>query len=471
MTEYRLEKDSLGEMQVPKNAYYGAQTVRAINNFPITHKRCDPDFIHAMGYVKEATAYANHADGILDKTKCDAIIQASHELAEGKFDEWVVVDPIQGGAGTSFNMNCNEVIANRALEILGHEKYRPDIISANTHVNMSQTTNDAFPTAFHIAGLWKIDRLVAEMKTVYDEIEKKAVEFKDFLKMGRTHLQDAVPITYAQELRAYNCIIKRGWERLERSKSCLEGINMGATAVGTGLNAEPVFITEVVKKLAELSKTKVHNVEDLVDGTQNSDEYLEVHAALAIIACCMSKVANDMRLMTSGPRCGLGEIQLPPRQPGSSIMPGKVNPVIAEVMNQTCFQIIGNNTTVMWAAAAGQFELNVMEPVMFYDILTSLEILKNAFNTFKVNLVLDLKANKERMQWFVDNSVGIITALNPHVGYEVASATAKEAIKSGRPVREIILEKGVLTKEQLDIILCPDEMTTPGIAGARLLHK
>ncbi|GAB1220671.1 hypothetical protein ENUP19_0057G0001 [Entamoeba nuttalli] len=449
--EYRLEKDSLGEVQVPKDAYYGAQTMRATKNFPITHHKVDPDFIHAFGYVKEATAYANCVDGILDKEKADYIMKAARELAEGKFDESVVVDPIQGGAGTSLNMNY--------------------IISPNTHVNMSQSTNDAFPTAFHIAGLWKIDRLIAEMKLCYEEIEKKAVEFNDYLKMGRTHLQDAVPIRFSQELRAYNCIIKRGWERLERSKAAFEGINMGATAVGTGLNAEPKFIEAVTEKLAEISKTNVKNVPDLVDGTQNSDCYLEVHAAVSIIACCMSKVANDLRLMTSGPRCGLGEILLPPRQPGSSIMPGKVNPVIAEVMNQTCFQVIGNNTTIMWAASAGQFELNVMEPVMFYDLLSSLEIMKNAFFTFRTNLVHDLKANKERMQWFVDNSVGVITALNPHVGYEVAAATAKEAIASGRPVRDIILEKGVLTKEQLDIILRPDEMTTPGIAGAELLHN
>jgi len=469
--EYRIEKDSLGEVQVPKDAYYGAQTCRAIKNFPITHHKMDPDFIHAFGYVKEATAYANCADGILEKEKAEYIMKASRELAEGKFDDQIVVDPIQGGAGTSMNMNCNEVIANRALELMGKDRYHPDIISPNTHVNMSQSTNDAFPTALHIAGLWKIDRLIAEMKLCYDEIEKKAVEFHDFLKMGRTHLQDAVPIRFSQELRAYNCIIKRGWERLERSKAAFEGINMGATAVGTGLNATPKFIEEVVKKLAEISKTNVQNVPDLVDGTQNSDCYLEVQAAVSIVACCMSKVANDLRLMTSGPRCGLGEILLPPRQPGSSIMPGKVNPVIAEVMNQTCFQIIGNQTTVMWAAAAGQFELNVMEPVMFYDILNSLEIMKNAFFTFRTNLVHDLKANKERMQWFIDNSVGVITAINPHVGYEVAAATAKEAIASGRPVREIILEKGVLTKEQLDIIMNPEEMTTPGIAGAQLLHK
>ncbi|EKE39604.1 aspartate ammonia-lyase, putative [Entamoeba nuttalli P19] len=469
--EYRLEKDSLGEVQVPKDAYYGAQTMRATKNFPITHHKVDPDFIHAFGYVKEATAYANCVDGILDKEKADYIMKAARELAEGKFDESVVVDPIQGGAGTSLNMNCNEIIANRALELMGQSRYHPDIISPNTHVNMSQSTNDAFPTAFHIAGLWKIDRLIAEMKLCYEEIEKKAVEFNDYLKMGRTHLQDAVPIRFSQELRAYNCIIKRGWERLERSKAAFEGINMGATAVGTGLNAEPKFIEAVTEKLAEISKTNVKNVPDLVDGTQNSDCYLEVHAAVSIIACCMSKVANDLRLMTSGPRCGLGEILLPPRQPGSSIMPGKVNPVIAEVMNQTCFQVIGNNTTIMWAASAGQFELNVMEPVMFYDLLSSLEIMKNAFFTFRTNLVHDLKANKERMQWFVDNSVGVITALNPHVGYEVAAATAKEAIASGRPVRDIILEKGVLTKEQLDIILRPDEMTTPGIAGAELLHN
>ena len=468
---YRIEKDCLGEIEVPIDAYYGANAVRSINNFPITGGRVDKDFIHAFGYVKEATAYANWVDGLLEKEKCDAIMQASREVAEGKWDHEVVCDPIQGGAGTSLNMTVNEIIANRALEILGHPKYQPEIISPNTHVNMCQSTNDAFPTAFHIAGLWKIDRLIAEMKLVYDEIEAKAVEFNDYLKMGRTHLQDAVPIKFSQELRAYNCIIKRGWERLEKSKAAFEGINMGATAVGTGLNATPKFIDAVVAKLAEISKTNVANVPDLVDGTQNSDAYLEVHSCVAIVACCMSKVANDLRLMTSGPRCGFGEIQLPPRQPGSSIMPGKVNPVIAEVMNQTCFQIMGNNTTVFWASAAGQFELNVMEPVMFNALLQSLEIMKNAFYTFRVNLVHDLKANKERMMWYIENSVGVITAINPHVGYENATSVAKEAIATGRPVREIVLERGILTKEQLDIIMKPEEMCTPGIAGSELLAK
>ncbi|KAL7713329.1 fumarate hydratase [Entamoeba marina] len=435
--EYRLEKDCLGEIQIPKNAYYGANTIRAMQNFRITNTRCDPDLIHAMGYVKEATAYANFVDEILDKERCDYIMKASREMAEAKLDEHVMVDPIQGGAGTSFNMNCNEVIANRALEMMGKPFYSPSIISPNTHVNMSQSTNDAFPTAMHIAALWKIDNLIKEMK--------------------KTHLQDAVPIKFSQELRAYNCIIKRGWERLERSKEGLLEVNMGATAL--------------MKKLAEITHMKIKGVADLVDGTQNSDCYLEVQSAVTIIACCMSKVANDLRLMTSGPRCGLGEIMLPPRQPGSSIMPGKVNPVIGEVMNQSCFEIIGNNTTVMWAAAGGQFELNVMEPVMFHNMLSSLEVMRNAFNTFRVNLVHDLKVNYERMKWYVDNSVGIITAINPHVGYEVASAIAKEAIATGKPVRDIVLEKGALTKEQLDIILNPEEMCTPGIAGESLLHQ
>ncbi|KAL7718101.1 fumarate hydratase [Entamoeba marina] len=469
--EYRLEKDCLGEIEIPKNAYYGANTIRAMQNFRITNTRCDPDLIHAMGYVKEATAYANYVDDILDKERCDYIMKASREMAEAKLDEHVMVDPIQGGAGTSFNMNCNEVIANRALEMMGKPFYSPSIISPNTHVNMSQSTNDAFPTAMHIATLWKIDNLVEEMKKVHSEIEAKAVEFNDYIKMGRTHLQDAVPIKFSQELRAYNCIIKRGWERLERSKEGLLEVNMGATAVGSGLNATPKFIKAVNEKLAEITHMNVKGVADLVDGTQNSDCYLEVQSAVTIIACCMSKVANDLRLMTSGPRCGLGEIMLPPRQPGSSIMPGKVNPVIAEVMNQSCFEIIGNNTTVMWAAAAGQFELNVMEPVMFHNMLSSLEVMKNAFATFRINLVHDLKVNHEKMKWYVDNSVGIITAINPHVGYEVASAIAKEAIATGKPVRDIVLEKGALTKEQLDIILNPEEMCTPGIAGESLLHQ
>ena len=467
----RIEHDSLGDREVPINAYYGCQTVRAIDNFPITGQRCDPDLIHAMGYVKEASAYANHECGLLEKKIADAIMKASREVAEGKFDNEFVVDPIQGGAGTSFNMNSNEVIANRALEIIGEKKGRQDIISANTHVNMAQSTNDAFPTCMHIATLWKMERLINEIQLCMDAIEAKAVEFNGMIKMGRTHLQDAVPIQLSQELRAYNAVIKRGMERIKMSKAAVESMNMGATAVGTGLNADLDYIRIVAQKLSEITGLHLTTATDLVDGTQNTDCYLEVSGDLTILACCMSKVANDLRLMASGPRCGLSELLLPPKQPGSSIMPGKVNPVIAEVMNQTCFQVIGNNTTIEWAGAAGQFELNVMEPVLFYNLLSSLKIMTNAFRTFRVNLVQDLKANEDRMHWYVDHSVGIITAINPHVGYETAAAIAKEAIATGEPVRDLILKKGVLTEEQLNAILLPEEMTTPGIAGKQLLTK
>jgi aspartate ammonia-lyase len=468
--KFRIEKDFLGEKQVPIEAYYGIQTLRAVENFPITGYQIDDALIKAMAMVKKASAFANAEIGQLDKKIASAIMTASDEVLEGKLHDQFIVDPIQGGAGTSINMNTNEVLANRALELMGEQKGNYKIISPNTHVNMAQSTNDAFPTAIHLSTLMTLEGLLSAMEDLHLEFMKKANEFDGIIKMGRTHLQDAVPILLSQEFEAYARVLRRDIKRIRATRGNLYEVNMGATAVGTGLNAEPEYIEKTVKYLAELTGFPIKGSEDLVDGTQNTDAYIEVSAALKICMLNMSKMANDLRLMTSGPRCGLGEINLPARQPGSSIMPGKVNPVMAEVMNQSAFQVVGNDLTISMASEAGQFELNVMEPVIVFNLLQSIKIMTNVFTVFGEHCLRGITANKERMEAYVNNSVGVITAINPHVGYETAASIAREAIVSGRPVREIVLERGVLTAGELNIILHPFEMTNPGIAGKELIE-
>ncbi|MBM7649565.1 aspartate ammonia-lyase [Bacillus ectoiniformans] len=468
---FRIERDFLGEKEVPKGAYYGVQTLRAVENFPITGYHIDESLIKALAIVKKSAAQANRDIGQLDEWIAEAIIQATDEVISGQYHDQFIVDPIQGGAGTSINMNGNEVIANRALEIIGKEKGSYQYISPNTHVNMAQSTNDAFPTAIHLAVIEKVDTLLEVMEMLHEAFSQKAVEFNHILKMGRTHLQDAVPIRLGQEFEAYARVLRRDIERISSSKKDLFEVNMGATAVGTGLNAEPLYIEKVVEYLASNSGYPIVKAEHLVDATQNTDAYLEVSSALKVCMMNMSKVANDLRMMASGPRAGLGEITLPARQPGSSIMPGKVNPVMAEVLNQVAFQVIGNDHTICLASEAGQFELNVMEPVLVFNLLQSTQIMTNVFTVFRKYCLEGIEANVERMEHYVNNSVGIITAINPHVGYEVAAAIAKEAIDTGKSVREICVERGVLTHEELDIILHPYEMTDPGISGRELMEK
>lgn len=471
MEHVRIEKDFLGEKEVPRDAYYGVQTMRAAENFPITGYRIDESLITAIAIVKKSAAQANAAIGQLDKGIGNAIIKAAEEVAEGKLHEQFIVDPIQGGAGTSINMNANEVIANRALELLGYEKGAYSIISPNSHVNMAQSTNDSFPTAIHIAVLTGVESLLEAMGELHAAFEAKAREFAPILKMGRTHLQDAVPIRLGQEFEAYARVLARDIERVQFARRNLYEVNMGATAVGTGLNADPAYIEKVVECLAENSGFPLKRAEHLVDATQNTDAYVELSSAMKGCMVNMSKIANDLRLMASGPRAGLGEIALPARQPGSSIMPGKVNPVMAEVLNQTAFQVIGNDHTIALASEAGQFELNVMEPVLVFNLLQSIRIMTNVFGAFRTYCLEGIQANKEKMEQYVNNSVGIITAINPHVGYETAAAIAKEAIATGKSVRELCVERHVLSSEELDIILHPDEMTEPGIAGKDLLDK
>lgn len=467
----REEKDFLGVHNVPDEAYYGIQTLRAVENFPITGYHPHRELIRALGLVKAAAAQANIEIRALNPVIGKAIVQAAMETADGKFNGQFVVDVIQGGAGTSMNMNANEVIANRALEILGGSKGDYAKVHPNSHVNMGQSTNDVFPTAFRIACLNVSRDLLKSLTELEQAFSAKAQEFDGIIKMGRTHLQDAVPIRLGQEFSAYAAMLIRDFGRIELAVRALEVVNMGATAVGTGLNADPEYIQKVTEILASISELPLKRSANLVDATQNTDAFLEVSGTLKTLAVNLSKIANDLRLMASGPRAGLKEINLPPLQPGSSIMPGKVNPVLPEVVNQVAFQVQGNDLTIALACGAGQLELNVMEPVIVFNLLQSLDILRNVMKVFRERCVLGITVNAERCQTMVENSVGIITAINPHVGYDVSSQVAKEAIASGRSVREIVLEKGVLTEEELDLILHPYEMTQPGIAGAKLLKR
>jgi aspartate ammonia-lyase len=467
----RIEKDFLGEKEIPANVYYGIQTLRAVENFPITGYRIHEELIKALAMVKKAAAKANMETTRLYSGLGDVICKAADEMIEGKWNDQFVVDPIQGGAGTSMNMNANEVIANRALELLGREKGDYFYLSPNNHVNMSQSTNDVFPTAIHISTLKLLEKLLVTIQDMHKVLKSKALQFEKVIKMGRTHLQDAVPIRLGQEFEAYSRVLERDINRIKQSQIHLYEVNMGATAVGTGLNAEPKYIKSVVKHLAEISGLPLVNAEHLVDATQNTDAYTEVSAALKVCMMNMSKVANDLRLMASGPRAGLVEIRLPARQPGSSIMPGKVNPVMPELINQIAFQVIGNDNTICLASEAGQFELNVMEPVLVFNLLQSISIMNNGFRVFTDHCLAGIEANEERLKENVEKSVGIITAVNPHLGYEAAARIAREATLTGKSVRELCLKYDVLTEEELDIILNIYEMTEPGIAGAALLDK
>jgi len=464
MPSTRTERDLLGEKQVPADVYYGVQTARALENFRITGLRIHPALVKGLVQVKKAAAQANHQLGYLPKEIADAIVQACDEILAGRLMDQFLVDPVQGGAGTSANMNANEVIANRAIEILGGQKGDYTIVSPNDHVNFAQSTNDAFPTALRLAVMERADVLNERLTALVEAFNAKAEEFDDVVKMGRTHLQDAVPIRLGQEFKAYATAVERCRRRLMQSVEGLHEVNMGATAVGTGLNADPAYPPLVIKFLNENTGRNLRQPENLVDATHSLDPFVAVSGSLKALAVALCKIANDLRLMASGPRCGLKEINLPEMQPGSSIMPGKVNPVMAEVLNQTCFLVIGLDLTVTLAAEAGQLELNVMEPVLGHALFTSIDSLANAVGLFTERCVRGITANKERCEEMVNNSVGIVTAINPIVGYKNASMVAREATLTGRPVREIVLEKGLLTKEEIDHILSPKQLTSMGIA-------
>ncbi len=461
----RTEHDFLGEMEVPDEVYYGVQTLRAIGNFQITGQTIDPDFVQSFAKVKKAAALANMSTGRLDAKIGNLLVQAADEIISGQMLDQFPVDPIQGGAGTSVNMNVNEVLCNRALELAGQPKGRYDIISPNNHANMAQSTNDSFPTAIKVCLSYKAKKLTAALDRLATELEHKSVEYKDILKMGRTHLQDAVPITLGQEMGSYASSVRRGMKRIDQAVASIHVINMGGTAVGTGLNAEPAYISKVAETLSEVTGEQYVTADNMIDATNNTDGFADVSAALKTTALVLIKMANDFRLMASGPRCGLNELKLPKRQPGSSIMPGKVNPVIAEVLDQACYQVIANDMAVSLGVENGQFELNVMEPVISFNLFNSFKYMTNAVDTFVDKLLTGLEPNREQCQEWLDKSVGVVTAMLPHIGYENAAMIAKEAYNTGKPVREVILEKNLVSRSDMERILAPRQMTTPGIAG------
>lgn len=467
----RTEFDSIGSLEIPVDAYYGVQSLRAKNNFHITKKSMHYEFINSLAQIKKASAITNEHAGLLNYKIANVISIACDEIINGKFHDQFIVDAVQGGAGTSANMNANEVIANRAIELLGCTKGDYTVVHPNDHVNMAQSTNDVIPTAGKLALQMMSEELLRTLERLNLTLLDKSIEFDDVIKMGRTHLQDAVPIRLGQEFKAYAQPIARDIKRIKIALEDLKTVNMGATAVGTGINADTKYVEDVVRILSEVTNVDFVQADDLVDGTRNLDSFVWLSSALKVTAVNLSKMANDLRLMASGPKTGLAEINLPQQQPGSSIMPGKVNPVIPEVMNQVCFQIFGNDQTVTKAAEAGQLELNVFEPVLFFNLFQSIEILKNGVNTLIDNCLVGITANKERCQQLVDMSVGTITALNPHIGYKNAADIAKTSIKTGVSVIDLILERKLLTKEELDIILNPFEMTKPGIPGKSLLKN
>lgn len=463
--EFRVEKDSIGTKDVPENVYYGVQSLRAAENFHITGLNMHPEIINSLAYIKKAAAITNCEAGLLDKRRTQAIVQACDEIPEGKFREDFIVDPIQGGAGTSLNMNANEVIANRAIEILGGKKGDYSVVNPNDHVNCGQSTNDVIPTAGKMTSLRLLKKLKKQLLRLHSALEQKADEFDSVIKMGRTQLQDAVPIRLGQEFKAYSVAILRDLNRMDKAMDEMRTLNMGGTAVGTGLNADESYLRRIVPNLSEISGMDLVQAYDLIDATQNLDSFVAVSGAVKACAVTLSKIANDLRLMSSGPRAGFGEINLPAKQNGSSIMPGKVNPVIPEVVNQVAFNAIGNDMTITMAAEAGQLELNAFEPIIFYCLFQSIDTIAYAVNTFVDNCVIGITANETRCRYFVENSVGIITAICPYVGYQKAAEIAKEAIKTGESVRKLIIEKGLLTKEQMDEIMDPVQMTEPGISG------
>lgn len=461
--DFRIEYDSIGEKQVPKNAYYGVQSLRGAENFRITGYNLHEEFIKSLAQVKKASVITNHEVGLIEKNIEEAIIKACDEIIDGKLHEEFIVDPIQGGAGTSMNMNANEVIANRAIEILGGEKGDYSIVHPNDHVNYGQSTNDVIPTAGKLTAYKLLLKAIDELKRLHTALKEKAVEFDDVIKMGRTQMQDAVPIRLGQEFNAYSTIINKDITRLEKVKEELTVINMGGTAIGTGINADKKYLTRIAPVLSEISGINLEQAEDLIASTQSLDPFVVVSGIIKTCAVNLSKISNDLRLMSSGPRTGFGEINLPSKQNGSSIMPGKVNPVIPEVVSQVAFNIIGNDMTITMAAEAGQLELNAFEPVVFYNLFQSIETLTRGVDTFIENCISGITANKERCKDLVENSVGIITPLCPHVGYKKAASVAKTALKTGESVRSLILQEGILEEAALDEILDAVAMTEPGI--------
>jgi aspartate ammonia-lyase len=501
---FRVEKDPLGYLEVPDSAYFGVQTARGIHNFPISGARPHPALVRAIVQVKKAAARANMATGRLPKRLGNAIVEAADEIIgpaatptddsddfeptrrvdpmkaafeaaraakQRELIDNFRIDPFQAGAGTSHNMNANEVLSNRAIELLhssglGSGK-RGDysVVSPNDHVNMAQSTNDVFPTSMRIATLDLIRDFMPAAEELIEAFEQKAVEFDDVIKSGRTHMQDAVPVRLGQEFAAYALTFRRGVERLQDAARTIDEQNIGATAVGTGLNAEPEYIQLVLRNLVEQTGHNLRGAQHLVQATHSMRPMLEVSAALRGIAVDLVKISEDLRLMSSGPMTGFAEITLPAVQPGSSIMPGKVNPVMAECLSMVCFRVIGNDTTIAWAASAGQLELNVMMPVIAHTALESLTILTNICRAFAEFCVTGIEANRERARDLMERSSALSTPLAPYLGYALAADISKQAVREGRTIREIVIERGIFTAEELDELLAPHELTEPGVAG------
>ena len=456
---------------IPEDVYYGVQSLRAAENFHITGLNMHPEIINSLAYIKKAAAITNCEVGLLEKKKAQAIVQACDEIVSGKFHNEFIVDPVQGGAGTSLNMNANEVIANRAIEILGGKKGDYTIINPNDDVNCGQSTNDVIPTAGKMTSLRLLQNLKKQLLRLYDALNEKATEFDHIIKMGRTQMQDAVPIRLGQEFKAYSVAIMRDIHRMDKAMDEMRTLNMGGTAIGTGINADEGYLRRIVPNLTEISGMDFIQAFDLIDSTQNLDAFVAVSGAVKACAVTLSKMSNDLRLMSSGPRTGFGEINLPAKQNGSSIMPGKVNPVIPEVVNQVAFNIIGNDVTITMAAEAGQLELNAFEPIIFYCMFQSIDTLGYAVQTLVDNCIVGITANEERCRYLVENSVGIITAISPHLGYQKAADIAKKAIKTGESVRSLILKEKLMDEDELNRILDPIHMTEPGISGKDYLIK
>ena len=462
MNEYtRLESDSIGEMEIPENAYYGVQALRAKENFPITGTKLHPVFIRNLAQIKRAAAIVNRKAGRLKPEISYAIESAANEVVCGMFDREFIVDGIQGGAGTSANMNMNEVIANRAIEMLCGKKGDYSIVHPNDHVNMAQSTNDVIPTAGKLTVLDLLKPLDKSLLRLSDALYQKSNEFDDVIKIGRTQLEDAVPMRLGQSFHAYATMISRDRDRLMQIRSEMYTVNMGATAIGTAINTSPFYLDNIVPTLTRITGHPLTQADDLFDATENLDSFVRVSSCLKACAVNLSKMCNDLRILASGPKAGFGEITLPAMQNGSSIMPGKVNPVIPEVVTQVAFHIIGHDTTITMAAEAGQMELNAFEPVIFYNLFDSITTLTHAIDTLVDNCILGITANRERCKSLLDASVGITTALCPYIGYKKAAKLAKESLSSNVPVRTLVLKYHLMKEKELNIILDPYSMTSP----------
>jgi len=464
MTGTRIEEDSLGTVKVPADALYGAQTMRAVRNFPVSGMRPYPAFVWSMAVIKQAAALVHMELGLLDLQRGQAIVQAAQEVLDGRWSDQFVVDPFQAGAGTSHNMNANEVIANRANQILGcrlDDPHKP--VQPNDHVNMSQSTNDTIPTAIRLGCLWRLEELTGEVGRLPAELRGRAAEFDGVIKSGRTHLQDAVPVRLGQEFGAYARAVERDAERIRRAAEGLRRLGIGGTATGTGLNAHPEYHARMVAKLSQLTGLELYQSDDLFESMQSMADAVDFSASMRTLAVTLDRIANDFRLLASGPATGLDELRLPAVQPGSSIMPGKVNPVLAEMLNMACFHVMGNDLTVMLAGQAGQLELNVMMPIIAHNLFEMMHVLIGAIRAFTDKCVAGLQANREKASgWLAKNAI-LVTALNPAIGYLKGAEVAKEAMATNRTIKEVVVEKGYLTAEEADRILDARRMTEGGI--------